>query len=342
MLCVPVRVNAYPSGTIVPKALPSAVPDNAPTTMKFPSLFHSATILLAATIAASGCRAQRAESSGDAASLSGASVTVYAAGDIAECRRAPPEESAAAKTARLIAAGLAQDAKAAVLTLGDNTYPIGLLDEFTGCYDATWGRFKNRTYPAPGNHEYKTPAAVGYYTYFADRAGSGRRGYYSFDLGAWHVVSLNSNLQAAEQERQIAWLKSDLAAHPTRCTLAYWHHPRFSSGGHGDNASMKDFWQALDAAGADVVLAGHDHDYERFAPQDSNGRPDDARGIREFVVGTGGAGLTPLGWTKPNSEISNNTTHGVLRMTLKDNGYEWDFMPVGKGTFKDHGVALCH
>jgi acid phosphatase type 7 len=310
--------------------------------MKIPSLFHSATLLLVAAIAAGGCHAQRVASSGGNSNLVGEGVTIYAAGDIAQCRNAPPEESAAAKTARLIAAGLAQDAKAAVLTLGDNTYPVGLSAEFTGCYESTWGRFKNRTYPAPGNHEYKTPAAIGYFGYFGDRAGANRKGYYSVDLGTWHVVSLNSNLLAGEQERQIAWLKADLAAHPARCTLAYWHHPLYSSGGHGDNASMKDFWQALEAAGADVVLVGHDHNYERFAPQDSNGRLDEAHGMREFVVGTGGAGLTPLGWTKPNSDISNNTTHGVLRMTLKENGYEWDFMPVDKRAFSDHGVALCH
>lgn len=317
--------------------------------MKFQRLLESPSILLiACTFATAGCQAQHAISTtavttADARDrLAGDGMTIYAAGDIADCRKRAPEESNAGKTARMIAAALAQDRNAAVLTLGDNTYPVGLPDEFTHCYEPTWGRFRNRTYPSPGNHEYKTPAAIGYYGYFGDRAGPERRGYYSFDLGKWHIVSLNSNLQAADQQRELAWLKADLAAHPAHCTLAYWHHPRFSSGGHGDNAFMLDFWQALEAAGADVVLAGHDHDYERFAPQDSNGRPDESHGMREFVVGTGGAGLTPIGWIKPNSETANNTSHGVLRMVLRDNGYEWEFMPSDKGGFTDRGSALCH
>jgi hypothetical protein len=295
-----------------------------------------------ATIATAGCLAQHAASAGAAAQLTGVGVTIYAAGDIADCRKTAPERSDAEKTARLVAAGLARDQQAAVLTLGDNTYPIGLIGEFTDCYDPTWGRFRDRTWPAPGNHEYKTPAAVGYYTYFGDRAGPSRRGYYSFNLGRWHIVSLNSNLQPVDMQAQVTWLKGDLAAHPSRCTLAYWHHPLYSSGGHGNNASVKDLWQTLEAAGADVVLNGHDHDYERFAPQDGNGVHDEARGMREFVVGTGGAYLTPIGWLKTNSEVSNNTTNGVLRMTLRDNGYEWEFLPVDKGGFTDRGAALCH
>jgi hypothetical protein len=305
--------------------------------------FRNKTILLTVALlgSLSGCRAQQARMPNSQA-LPGEGVTIYAAGDIADCRKYKPENSGAGKTARLITPGLAQDRNAAVLSLGDNTYPNGLLDEFTSCFDPTWGRFKNRIYPSPGNHEYNTPSAVGYFSYFGDQAGPSRRGYYSVDLGTWHIVSLNSNLQTLDHQQQVAWLKADLAAHPARCTLAFWHHPLFSSGGHGNNARVKDLWQALEAAGADVILSSHDHDYERFAPQDSNGRHDEARGIREFVVGTGGAKLTPITWSKTNSVVINNTTHGILRMVLKDNGYEWEFMPVDKDGFTDHGTGLCH
>lgn len=274
--------------------------------------------------------------------LAGNGITIYAAGDIADCRRSKPEQSGAGKTASLIAPALEKDPSAAVLSLGDHTYPSGLPAEFTECYEPTWGRFKARTYPAPGNHEYYTPAAIGYYTYFGNIAGPARRGYFSFELGVWHVVSLNSNLRSEDHQKQLDWLKADLARHPAHCTLAYWHHPRFSSGGHGNNEFMQDVWQALYAANVDVVLVSHDHDYERFAPQDSEGRRDSARGIREFVVGTGGAHLTPLGFRKSNSEISDNTTHGVLRMVLKDSGYEWSFLPVAGDGFTDRGAALCH
>jgi hypothetical protein len=272
----------------------------------------------------------------------GTGVTIYAAGDIADCYKYLPAASGAGKTARLIAAGLERDAGAAVLSLGDHTYPDGLLKEFTECYDPTWGRFKERTYPAPGNHEYYTPEAIGYYRYFERAAGPDRRGYYSFNLGTWHIVSLNSNLRDADHRRQVEWLKDDLARHPSRCTLAYWHHPLFSSGGHGNNPHVRDLWQALEAAGADVVLVSHDHDYERFARQDSSGRLDEQRGMRSFVVGTGGARLTRFLFRKANSEVTDNSTHGVLRMTLKETGYEWAFLPVAGGGFSDRGATLCH
>ncbi|HYD82158.1 MAG TPA: metallophosphoesterase [Paucimonas sp.] len=308
--------------------------------MRF-SVSPSRGFLLAVAMAIGGCHAQSSVTS-PAVPLTGAGVTIYAAGDIADCRKARPEDSGAARTADLIAAALAQDPTAAVLTLGDHTYPIGLIDEFVNCYDPTWGRFKDRTYPSPGNHEYYSPAAAGYYNYFGDRAGPGRRGYYSFELGTWHIVSLNSYLQGPEQQRQLAWLKADLAAHPAHCTLAYLHHPMFSSGGHGNNERLRDLWLALEAAGADVILASHDHDYERFVPQDAYGRRDDARGIRQFVVGTGGAKLTPFGLRKWNSESVDNSNHGVLRLTLRDNGYEWEFLPVDKGGFTDRGSGLCH
>lgn len=275
-------------------------------------------------------------------SIPGAGFTIYAAGDIADCRNLLPAETAAAKTAGLIAAGLARHKDAAVLTLGDNAYPVGLPMEFSNCYQPTWGQFKKNTYPSPGNHDYYTPEAIGYYAYFGDAAGSARRGYYSTELGSWHVISLNSNLQPEEHQAQLAWLKEDVAQHKKPCTLAYWHHPLTSSGGHGDNEQMLDVWQVLQEAGADVVLASHDHDYERFAPLDAHRQKDEVHGIRQFVVGTGGARLSPLGIRQPFSEVSDNSTHGVLRLDLKKTGYEWEFLPVADSGFSDRGAALCH
>ncbi|HEY8607431.1 MAG TPA: metallophosphoesterase [Noviherbaspirillum sp.] len=274
--------------------------------------------------------------------LKGKGVTLFAAGDIADCRRVPAAESGAAKTAALVEARLAADPAAFVLTLGDHTYPVGLLQEFIDCYEPTWGRFKSRTYPVPGNHEYYTPHAVGYYTYFGARAGEARRGYYSFRAGSWHLIALNSYLKPDDHAQQLAWLKAELKTSGARCTLAFWHHPVFSSGGHGNNSRMRDAWDILHAAGADVILASHDHDYERFAPQDGSGQRDDARGIRQFVVGTGGAKLTPFRFRNWNTERSDNLSHGVLKLALKDAGYEWEFLPVDKDGFTDAGSTLCH
>lgn len=277
-----------------------------------------------------------------AALLPDKGVAVYAAGDIASCRTGNPADSAAARTAEMVAAGLAADPAAAVLTLGDNTYPVGLLQEFQNCYEPTWGRFKSRTYPAPGNHEYYTPNAVGYFSYFGDAAGPERRGYYSFRLNGWHLISLNSYLKPEAHQAQLDWLRDELKRDPAKCTLAFWHHPLYSSGGHGSDRRMQEAWRLLYEAGAELVLASHDHDYERFSPQDADGREDDVRGIRQFVVGTGGARLTPLRFRRFNSEVSDNSTHGVLKLVLKDAGYEWEFLPVEKDGFTDRGAALCH
>jgi hypothetical protein len=275
--------------------------------------------------------------------IPGDGVAVYAAGDIADCRKFGPADTGAAQTAALILSELTRHDNAAVLTLGDHTYPNGRLAEFTDCYGPTWGQFKSRTYPAPGNHEYYTRRATGYYDYFGDAAGPGRRGYYSFTLGNWHVVSLNSNLkQPLEHHAQLEWLKAEFAQHKTRCTLAYWHHPVFSSGGHGDNPQMQDAWQILADAGADVALVAHDHNYERFAPMDAHGRPDPTRGMRQFVVGTGGAKLTPFRFRRPNSDGGSNSTHGVLKLVLKEAGYEWEFLPVTPDGFTDRGASFCN
>ena len=233
----------------------------------------------------------------------------------------------------------------AVLALGDIQYEVGAVDAFEASYDASWGRVKPVTRPVPGNHEYRTAGAAGYFEYFGAGAGDPTKGYYSYELGNWHVVALNSNCAAvggcdagSAQER---WLRADLAAHPSHCTLAYWHHPRYSSGRHGSDSSYVAFWQALVDADADLVLVGHDHDYERFAPQDAGGRRDLERGIREFVVGTGGKNLRPFTRVSPNSEARDATSLGVLELTLGANAYEWRFR-AAVGSFTDSGSASCH
>ena len=275
-----------------------------------------------------------------------AGVTVYAAGDIADCRKVSAAQSGAVRTATLIEAGLASDPAAIVLALGDLVYPAGTTAQFDDCYAPTWGRFKARTLPAPGNHEYYTTGAQGYFDYFGTIAGPGRRGYYSTDLGAWHILSLDSNLRDTASDAQLAWLKSDLAALGSqggkRCILAFWHHPFYSSGGHGDNPHMRNVWQTLIDARADIVLGAHDHNYERFAPQDSAGNADARNGIRSFVVGNGGAKLTPMGPTKRNSEAQTNALLGVLRLQLKGGAYDWAFLPADGSAPRDSGSGVCH
>jgi hypothetical protein len=259
------------------------------------------------------------------------------AGDIADCK----ELSGAAKTAVLL-----DHIEGTVFTLGDNAYDSGTPSQFADCYAPTWGRFKARTKPALGNHDYKTAGAAGYFGYFGAAAGDPKAGYYSYDLGTWHVVVLNSNCgeiggcQAGSPQEK--WLREDLGAHPALCTAAMWHHPRFSSAEHGDDKSMRDLWQALYDAGAEVVLSGHDHDYERFAPQDAGGRRDMERGVRQFVAGTGGRYEYKWGNIQANSEVRNNETFGVLKLTLHPDRYDWEFVPVEGGSFKDSGSAKCH
>jgi 3',5'-cyclic AMP phosphodiesterase CpdA len=282
------------------------------------------------------------------AALAAPPLTVYAAGDLADCRRSQPAASGAAATAAVVAAG---DPAALLLTLGDHTYPHGSAAEFRDCYAPTWGPFKARTRPTPGNHEYgASGSADGYYEYFDSAAGPRGRGYYSFDAGSWHLVSLNSHLKAAEHAQQLLWLKDDLASHPARCTLAYWHAPLYSSGGHPATDHMQDVWRVLYEGGAELVLSGHDHDYERFAPQDADGQADPARGLRQFVVGTGGAFLTPFLWVRAHSEARQNWRLGVLKLVLKQDSYEWEFLaadsqgdqessPRAAG---DSGTASCH
>ena len=244
---------------------------------------------------------------------------------------------------------------ATVLPLGDNQYQCGGHEAFLQSYDASWGRVKAITRPVVGNHEYLTTGgtgcdatnsgASGHFTYFGSAAGTLGQGYYSYDVGSWHLIALNSNCSDAggcsATSPQGRWLANDLATHTSVCTLAYWHIPLFSSGGRAAQNS-KSLWQALYDAGADVVLNGHDHIYERFARQDPAGRRDDARGLRQFTVGTGGANHTTVTMAAANSEVWNASTFGVLKLTLHATSYEWEFVPDAGGSFTDVGTEACH
>ena len=264
-------------------------------------------------------------------------AVLVGAGDIADCRTLAGAEA----TSKLL-----DKIPGTVMAVGDLAYPDGSKENFA-CYDKTWGRARSRTRPAPGNHEFHAAGATPYFEYFGVLAGDDKTGYYSYELGSWHIVVLNSECNGvggckagSPQER---WLRADLASHPVACTLAYWHKPLFSSGSaHGNDLTMKPLWDALYEANADVVVNGHDHDYERFAPQTPEGAADPGRGIREFVVGTGGKGLRPFGVSKPNSEARNADAFGVLKLTLHANSYDWQFIPEeGKG-YSDSGSGACH
>jgi hypothetical protein len=256
-----------------------------------------------------------------------ASVTVIAAGDIASCSSAYRDEA----TAKLVS-GIS----GTVLTLGDNAYPDGTTANFR-CYNASWGAFKSRTRPSPGNHEYHTSGAAPYYSYFGSRAGPSGKGYYSFNLGSWHIVSLNSEKLTSAQE---SWLKSDLAANPRKCTLAFWHKPLFTSGRHAPYTAMRPLFKILYDRGADIVLSGHNHSYERFAPQTPYGNLNSSKGIVQFVVGTGGSAITGFPDIEPNSK-RRYQGHGVLKLTLNATSYSYSFVALS-GSSKDSGSGICH
>jgi Ca2+-binding RTX toxin-like protein len=263
-------------------------------------------------------------------------ASLVAAGDIAQC------PGGAAITAALI-----DTLPGTVAALGDTAYPNGAPEDYTSCYAPTWGRHKARTRPAVGNHEYETPGASGYFSYFGAAAGEPDKGYYSYTLGAWHAVALNSNCgevggcqAGSAQER---WLRTDLTAHPTRCTVAYMHHPAFSSGTtHGGSHAVHPLLRALQDHGVELILSGHDHDYERFAPQTVEGAASPA-GVRQFVVGTGGAGLRQFApQPEPNSEARIAGVYGVLSLKLRATAYDWRFVPQPGSSAGDKGTAACH
>ena len=290
-------------------------------------------VLLPALLLAAGAAAQQP-------------VRVVAAGDIA-CDPASPSFNGGLGTAtgcRMLATSdlaLALGADA-VLALGDTQYESGTPAAFQASYDPTWGRLKAITHPAVGNHEYLTAGAAGYFGYFGAAAGDPQEGWYSFDLGGWHVVALNSNCGAiggcGPGSAQHDWLLADLAANPAACTLAYWHHPRFSSGAHGNDPTVAPLWEALHDAGADLVLAGHDHLYERFAPQDASGAADPT-GPRQITVGTGGKNLVGVAQVRPNS-AARRVAFGVLALDLYADGYAWSFATLD-GAPGDSGIARC-
>jgi PKD repeat protein len=258
-------------------------------------------------------------------------VVFVGAGDIAGCN---PDDKDGATAALIDALPGAQ-----VFTLGDHAYPDGTAAEYA-CYQSSWGAFKNRTHPVPGNHDYHQVGAGPYFAYFGAAAGPADKGYYSYDLGTWHIIALNSEVDINEE---VAWLTADLAAHPATCVLAYWHKPFFTSGAvHAPATRLRPFWDALQAAGAEIALSGHNHQYERFAPQLSDGTASPG-GIRQFVVGTGGSHSlydfipTP----NPNSEVRYKG-FGVLKLTLGTTGYAWEFVPIRGSSFTDSGTGDCH
>ena len=264
------------------------------------------------------------------------SAVLVGAGDIADCGSAGDAATAA----------LVRSIGGTVFTLGDNAYEDGTAKQFNNCYGPTWGQFKGRTRPAIGNHEYQSKGAAAYWDYFGKAAGPRGKGWYSYDAGSWHVVVLNANCdkvgcaRGSEQER---WLRADLAAHDSQCTLAYWHQARFESDKeHGNHAELGPFWDALYDDGAELVLSGHAHVYERFAPQTPSAKADPDHGIREIIVGTGGESHYRFGSPDPNSQVRNATTFGVLKLTLNPGSYDWQFIPQKGKSFHDSGHTACH
>lgn len=258
---------------------------------------------------------------------SAASVVLVGAGDISRCDNNNDEA-----TAKLLDA-----IPGTVFTTGDNVYDSGTSTQFTNCYKPTWGRHKGRTKPVPGNHEYKTSGASGYFTFFSNPPK-----YYAYNAGDWRVYALNSEIDTSSTSAQVQWLKNDLAANPKKCVLAYWHRPRWSSGSsHGSDSKVQPLWQVLYNAKAELVINGHEHNYERFAEMNASGQAVSG-GLREIVAGTGGASQTGFGTILSASKVRNSSTYGVLRLTLRTDGYDWKFIPVAGKTFTDSGSTSCH
>jgi hypothetical protein len=273
--------------------------------------------------------------------LSGEPVVLAGAGDIADCGI-----DGDTITADLLQQVITESPETVVFTTGDNVYSDGTTEEFGSCYAETWGRFKDRTRPSPGNHDYNTDDASGYFAYFGEAAGTPGEGYYSYEAGDWQVIVLNSNCgdiggcdQGSPQEQ---WLRDELSSSDAQCTLAYWHHPLFSSGDHGSDPSTQALFQALHDDGAELVVNGHDHNYERFAPQGPDGVHDPVGGVRQFVVGTGGTGTRSFDAIAANSEARFTDGFGVLQLSLYADGYEWEFRAGDGAEFNDVGIEACH
>lgn len=286
-----------------------------------------------------GCAEDEADAPEDGAnpfsqgSLSRAEpVTLVGAGDISRCGHDGDEQTAA----------LLDSIPGIVFTVGDNVYPDGTEADFANCYEPSWGRHKARTRPTPGNHAYRTNQARDYYKYFGSAAGPGGRGYYGYGAGAWLVLALNSNVGVGRRSAQMAWVRQELARTAKRCVLAYWHHPLFSSGEHGGDSRLRPVWEALYEHGAEIVVVGHDHVYERFAPQTPRGTADPISGIRQFTVGTGGASLRGFRTVRANSELRDASRFGVLKLELGDGWYRWWFVTTPGGVVADSGQGTCH
>jgi hypothetical protein len=259
--------------------------------------------------------------------------TLVGAGDIADCG-----SDGAMRTAAML-----DTIRGTIFIAGDVAYVSKENPHpFVTCFDPAWGRHRARIRPSVGNHEYSAEGPAAYFDYFGAQAGPRPGGYYSYDLGTWHVIALNTNIASDAGSPQQAWLQSDLDAHLGRCTIAYMHHPRFSSGSHAERDKLIPIWRTFARYGVSVVIAGHDHVYERFAPLDTNGTPDSTGGIRQFVVGTGGAHRSPIDSVLPGSEVHSTDSFGLIRFSLLKDRYRWTFMPVRKHGFTDEGEASCH
>jgi acid phosphatase type 7 len=269
------------------------------------------------------------------AAATNADPVLVGAGDIADCGTSDDEHTAA------LIDGIAGD----VFTAGDNVYPSGTASNYASCYGPSWGRFKSRTHPVMGNHDLGSNSSSAYYDYFGSAAGPRGKGYYSFDRGSWHVIVLNSNcgtVSCSAGSTQERWLQADLAAHPVACTLAIWHHPRYASGSEAQNPSVDPLWRDLYAAGADVVVNGHAHRYERLKPLGATGSSDAAYGMRQFVVGSGGEKMGLPAVRQSASEAINGRWRGVLKLTLHAGSYDWRFVGEPGSTFSDAGSGSCH
>jgi hypothetical protein len=273
---------------------------------------------------------------GGRAAKAGSDPVIEVAGDIACSGWASSGVCHEKATADILMA----TAPTLILALGDNQYLRGSLSDYQSYFGQTWGKMKSKIRPVPGNHEYQTAGAKGYFGYFGALAGDPTQGYYSYDVGTWHVIALNSAIAHDAASKQLDWLKWDLLYHPRQCSLAYWHHPRWSSGEHGNDPSVDPFWQLLYAHHTDIILNGHDHDYERFARQTPGGVRT-PYGIREFVVGTGGKSHYSFVSVQPNSLARNGNTFGVLRLVLHPTSYSWRFLPEAGKTFTDSGWNSC-
>lgn len=256
--------------------------------------------------------------------------------DIGECGADHQPRPSVFATAELL-----EERPGLILLAGDIAYPDGRAVDFSECYDPAYGPLKKRSLPAPGNHEYRDKDANAYFQYFGEQAGQAGKGWYSVNFAGWHIIALNSNVPIDESSPQLKWLQNDLAKRPSGCLLAFWHHPRFSSGEHGNNSLMDPAWQSLVQAGADLVLTGHDHDYERFAPMNAFAEEVEL-GTRQIVVGTGGAKLRNLEEIKPNSEVRNGQSYGILEVQLRKDSYDWRFLGTQDSEFEDRGTGQCH